>query len=937
MGVSILTATAQDRTGIWSEYQHRAGDHAALYRGRLHTHNDEVGWATHPYWDDAEFHAGTVGYQGLIYDQIQLRLNIYQNDLQVVAPQSKMVVIPDRNLVEYFTMDGMRFVKDPVGRWGQLLYGGRRVQLILCRQKVDDRKVEIGGVALKNLKVKQLLLVVNQQGAHKVKTLGNLQKLYPQYKAQLNDFCRKNQLSFRGEARPESMRRCVAWVDEHLPVAPQIPTVLGEVQMAPDSIFQRIWNTEVPAYGLAHVPANTQEQDTNRQDAGFAEISPEEEFELMNELTVTALNSKLKLPQTGMEKFSPQQLRNIPMSMGEADIVKMVQMLPGVSSMGEASSGYNVRGGASDQNLILMGGNTLYNPMHMFALFSAVNADAVTDVELYKSGIPSRYGGRISSVLSMQNKMANMQRWAGSASVSLLTSKAHLEIPVVKNHLSLMLAGRTTYSDWMLKKIPEKSGFKNGRAGFYDLNGGLSWTPNERHMVNLTGYFSHDRFSFTQMDHYGYTNGNGGLRWKAYWNDQVTSTLQMGMDHYAYDRMDKEQATLAARLSFNINQWFINGLVEQSLSDKHTMKWGWNSTLYNVAPGRYEPMGEESTIAVDELQHQKALEAAVHIEDEWKPVERWRMNAGIRYELFSSMQKSMEKTYMSPELRLSTSYDLMPHQQLKLGWNNMSQFIHKVSNTVIMSPTDAWTLSNSAIKPQKGWQVTVGYVWESTNKVYEISGEVYYKQLHNYLTYDNSAILLMNHNLSEDMRGVAGKAYGVELQVKKNTGKLTGWISYTYARTLLRDNTRESLLSINNGRWFAADMDHPHDLTVVGNYKFTRRYSFSTNLNYCSGRPTTIPTGMYYDHQRLQYLPCYSERNGYRLPYNLRLDVSFNIEPSHHLTNLTHSWFTIGCYNLLGRRNVYSLYYQSIQGHIQGYRLSIFGAPIPYVSYNIRF
>lgn len=936
MGLMGLSAVAQDAGQTWAEYLRHAGDHAALYRGRLYTTNDEE-WITHPYWQDQEFHTGNVCYAGLLYPQVRMRLNIYRDELQVITPRANMVVIPDKRQVEYFEMDGMRFVQSADGHWMQQLYAGHQIQLALWRRKVDDRAVEVRGYAMKNLKVQQQFMLLDSAGqGHRVKNLGSLQKLYPQCREELKTYGKRNQLKFRGSQQQESLRQCVQFIDDRIDQStasvPGTPVIV-----APDSIFQRQWDTEVAAFGLSHVPTATQEAIGSRQDAGFAEISPEEEFELMDELTVTALNSKLKLPQTGMEKFSPQQLRNIPMSMGEADIVKMVQMMPGVSSVGEASSGFNVRGGASDQNLILMGANTLYNPMHMFALFSAVNADAVTDVELYKSGIPSRYGGRISSVMSMQNKIANMQRVSGSATVSLLTAKGQLDIPLVKNHLSLMLAGRSTYSDWILKRLPEKSGFKNGNAGFYDMNGGLAWSPNDRHLVNLSGYYSRDRFSFTQNDHYGYTNGNGGLRWKAYWRDNLTTTLQTGLDHYDYNRDDRESLPLAARLSFRINQAFLHGLVEQKMGDRHTLRWGWNGTLYNIAPGRYEPLGEESTVDLDELQHQKALEAALHAEHEYKPTDCWTLNTGLRYALLSNMTAGKKKTYTSPELRLSSSYNLSPRQQLKVAWNNMAQFIHKVSNTVIMSPTDTWTLSGSGIKPQRGWHASAGYVWESKNHAYEISAEAYYKHLRDYLTYDNSAILLMNHNLSDDMRGVTGKAYGLELQLKKNTGKLTGWISYTYARTLLQDKTRESVLCINNGRWFSADMDRPHELTVVGNYKFTHRYSFSTNLNYSSGRPTTIPTGMYYDYQRLQYLPSYSERNGYRLPYNLRLDVSFNIEPGHHLTKRTHSWFTIGCYNLTGRRNVYSLYYKSEHGHLQGYRLSIFGAPIPYVSYNIRF
>jgi hypothetical protein len=288
-------------------------------------------------------------------------------------------------------------------------------------------------------------------------------------------------------------------------------------------------------------------------------------------------------------------------------------------------------------------------------------------------------------------------------------------------------------------------------------------------------------------------------------------------------------------------------------------------------------------------------------------------------------------------MRLSASYTLTPNSSIKAGFNTMHQYIHKVSNTVIMSPTDTWILSNAAIKPQSGWQAATGYYLQTENRKFELSAELYYKQMSNYLTWRSAGQLVMNPNLENDVIAAKGRAYGIEVMLRKPIGKLNGWLSYTYSRTFLRQNDKNLAQVINEGDWFPADCDRPHEFKFVGNYKITRRFSFSLNLDYSTGRPTTIPAGQYYNRQKQRYEPYYTRRNGHRIPDYFRMDASFNIEPTHHQTKKTHSWFSIGVYNMLGRRNAYSVYYESGKGRIQGYKLSIFGAPIPFVSYNIKF
>jgi outer membrane receptor for ferrienterochelin and colicin len=692
-----------------------------------------------------------------------------------------------------------------------------------------------------------------------------------------------------------------------------------------------------------------------------ARASVADDQELAEIVVVGGRQSAVKSTTMGSEKFKPQLLKNIPSAFGESDIMKVVLTLPGVTTVGEASSGYNVRGGATDQNLILFNGGTVYNPSHLFGLFTSFNSDAVEDVELFKSSIPVEYGGRISSVLKVTSKEANMQKLTGSASIGALTSKANVEVPIVKDHVSLLLNGRTTYSDWMLKQLPEDSGYKNGSANFYDFSGVLTWKLNSLHRLKIYGYWSHDKFSFSSQDKYGYENRNFSAEWRSLLNERVTLTASAGLDHYDYFNEDRNTPSMAARLSFGIDQIWGKLHIRQRLSEKQVLSYGLSVQHYNVQGGTYEPIGEESCITTDQLQREKALESAAFIDYEHSLTEKLSVSAGLRYSMFNALgprdvnfyydgelpteetlletrrETGIIKTYHAPEIRLSARYALMENLSLKAGFNTMHQYIHKVSNTSIMSPTDIWKLSDLNIKPQNGWQVAAGIYHETAGKKYELSAEVYYKHIGDYLNYRSSAVLLMNHHLETDVISTKGRAYGVELQVKKPVGTLNGWVSYTYSRSQLRQDDERVAVPLNNGEWYPSEYDRPHEVKAVLNLKFTERYSFSSNFNYATGRPTTLPAGKYYDSYNQKYMPYYTDRNTYRIPDYMRLDLAFNIEPTHKLTSFLHTSFSIGVYNALARKNAYNVYYVTEGEEIKGYKLSVFGTAIPYVSLNIRF
>lgn len=692
-------------------------------------------------------------------------------------------------------------------------------------------------------------------------------------------------------------------------------------------------------------------------------IELEEQNHMLEEVLVTGGRVEaVKSTTLGMEKITPSLLKNIPTAMGEVDVLKMIQALPGVKTVGEASTGFNVRGGATDQNLMLLNGGTIYNPTHLFGFFTAFNSDMVSNVEIYKSSIPSQYGGRISSVLNISGKEANKEKFVGVAGIGLLTSKLNLEIPLWKGRTSLLLSGRTTYSDWLLKMLPEKSGYKDGKAGFYDIGATFSHTFNVRNKLNVYGYYSRDRFAFNDNEKYGYGNMNVSAHLRSIFNDYLTGNFSIGYDHYDYRNDETTDSLQAARLSFGIDQFFAKANFNMEL-DKHRLNFGASTMLYNIRSGTYEPLGKESLVAYDELQKDKALESAVYIGEEWEITPKFSLNAGIRYSMFNALGprdyytyqagtlpsvstvadtvcitgNKILKTYHGPEFRLSGRYAFNDDFSVKAGFNTMRQYIHKVSNTSIMSPTDTWKLSDVNIKPQQGWQLAGGFYYNTSDRMWEFSLEGYYKKMKDYLDYRSGAKLLMNHHLEMDVINTEGYAYGVELEAKKTKGKLNGWVNYTYSRTFLRQKDGRIARPINNGDWYPTEYDKPHDFKFVGNYKFTRRYSLSLNVDYSTGRPTTVPAGQYYDQKLGTTQVFYTDRNSYRVPDYFRMDISFNVEASHHLTLATHSSISFGLYNLTGRKNVYSIYYVVEDKKIQGYKMSIFGAPIPFVTYNIKF
>jgi hypothetical protein len=705
-------------------------------------------------------------------------------------------------------------------------------------------------------------------------------------------------------------------------------------------------------------------RDTRRQIILYSDgkivIEMQEQVTSLKEVKISAEKvANVRNVQLGVNRLDIKSIKQVPTVFGEADILRVVLTLPGVQSVGEATTGFNVRGGSADQNLILMNDATIYNPSHFFGFFSSFNPDIVKDIELYKSSIPERFGGRLSSVLDVTNREGNKKKFTGSAGVGLITSRLNVEGPIIKDKTSFSFGGRTTYSDWLLKLLPDA--YKHSSASFYDLNLDISHQIDDKNNLYLTSYISRDKFKLNSDTAYSYSNRNINLKWKHNFNNKLFSVITAGIDRYQYDVSSADNPVNAYKLNFDINQSNFKTDFTYYLNRKNTVDFGLSSIYYKLHPGSFQPLGAQSLVAPDVVATQQALESALYLGDKFDVTDDLSISGGVRYSIYNflgpqtvynyapNLPKTSTnlldstnyssgkfiKTYSGPEIRLSARYQLGDNLSIKGGYNTLRQYIHLLSNTTAISPTDVWQLSDPNIKPQYGDQVSLGLYHNLKSNTIETSVEVYYKRLRDYLDYKSGANLVLNHHIETDVVGTEGKAYGIEFLVKKATGKANGWISYAYSRTFLRQNDPNVGDLINGGAYYPANFDKPHSFNFIGNYRFSHRFSVSVNITYSTGRPITLPIAKYeYGGSERVF---YSDRNQYRIPDYFRSDFSMNIEGNHKVHQLTHNSFTIGVYNLTGRQNAYSTYFTEQGGVINGYKLSIFARPIPFINYNIRF
>jgi len=696
-------------------------------------------------------------------------------------------------------------------------------------------------------------------------------------------------------------------------------------------------------------------------ESGSMDIEMRENLIPLGSITVTAEgDAKLSRTEVGLEKLSIKEVKLLPTNMGVPDIIKSALLLPGIQTIGEGSQGFNVRGGSADQNLILLYDVPLFNTSHFLGFFSSVNADVINDISLYKGGIPARYGGRISSVLHIIPKDGNKKKIGGSGGISPVTSNLMLEGPIIKDKTSFIVAGRTTYSNWLLK-LMEDTGLQNSSISFYDANIRLVHEMNDKNNIEFSSYLSHDEFKFNNDTLYSYNNSLMSLKWRHIFNNKLLAVFSANHSSYNYNISSRNDIYNSFELLHNIDYSEFKSHMTWYPSYSHQVDMGIDIGLYGIVPGRLEPVGDSSVVMQTIVEKQKALLPALFLSDRIKLTDRLSVNIGLRLSSFFAMgpakvyryhpgyprtedsitdtvlygNNELIKKYFNPELRLSANYRIGNASSLKINYNSTAQYIHQLSNTATVSPTDIWILSCTHLKPQRGRQAAIGLYTNLFSNNIGISLEGYYKKIDDMIDFKGGAKLLMNENIETDIINTIGRAYGMELMVKKERGRFNGWISYTYARTEIQSKTEFPEEQINKGEWFPANYDKPHDLSVILNYIFSRRFSFSCTYVYSTGRPITYPVASFiYGGADVLH---YSDRNKYRIPDYSRLDASITINGSLKSKKLAHSTLTFSVYNILGRDNVYSIYFRARDELVQGYKLSVFARPIPSITYNFKF
>lgn len=692
---------------------------------------------------------------------------------------------------------------------------------------------------------------------------------------------------------------------------------------------------------------------------GIFHMEMEEKINQLEEVTVSAeQENQVQNMRMGTEKINLKMLKQIPMGLGEIDVIKSSLLLPGVQSVGEAAAGYNVRGGSTDQNLMLLNNAPILNPSHFFGFFSSFNSDVIGDVTLYKSGIPASYGGRISSVMDVRLKEGSKEEFKASGGLSPITGRILIEGPV-KQRATYILSARSTYSNWILKQLADKR-LQNSSAGFYDIQGMTNIQINPNNKLSLSGYYSKDHFDFYQVSAFSYVNGAATLQWHHAFRENLTADFSITTSDYHYQINTVENPLAMKGMRYRLDQRLAKAGFTYYPSEKHKINFGLSSTLYELAAGEQFPLNDSSNVLPKKLEEERALESSVFISDVYSLSPRITISAGLRFNVYAlfgpgseyryagdaplsleSLQDTLQYSggevkslYPDPEFRISSRILLGPALSLKVGFQRMYQYIYMLSNTAAISPTDIWKLCDNYIKPQRGDQYSFGIYGNFVRNTLEASIEGYYKDLENIIDYKSGAVLLMNEHIETVLLNGKGKAYGIEFMLKKNKGNITGWLGYTYARIFHKVEGTYDEEIINNGNYFPALYDKPHDLKLVVNAKLSRRFNLTSNFIYTTGRPITYPVG-YFEYGGVNRF-FYSQRNEFRVTDYIRLDLAATYNGNLLARKWNHSSLTFAVYNVLGRKNPYSIFFRLDEGVVNGYKMSIFGQPIFTLTYNFK-
>jgi hypothetical protein len=667
------------------------------------------------------------------------------------------------------------------------------------------------------------------------------------------------------------------------------------------------------------------------------------------EVTVNANNRKnenVKSAQMGLERIDMKSLNSIPVLLGEKDILKTIQLLPGVKSGGEGNTGFYVRGGAADQNLIILDEAVVYNSSHLLGFFSTFNADAIKDVSLYKGGMPAQYGGRLSSVLDVKMDDGNNKEFKFQGGIGLIASRVKAEGPIVKDRGSFMVSFRRTYIDLFLRSSPDST-VNGSTLNFYDINAKANYKINDKNTIYISAYFGKDNIGVKDLFENNWGNVTTTIRLNHIFSDRLFSNTSLIYNNYNYTVRLLNDATNFKATSlvrdFNFKEDF------QYFSNKHTLRFGVNATQHRISPIDIDS-DEASQVNSLTQERRYGIESAAYISDEWAVNEHLNFLYGVRLAAFSLMgpgnfstydadgntlstenvaKGKFHKNYFNLEPRFSVSYLFNEENSIKASYNRNTQNVHILTNATSSSPTDQYVLSSTNIKPEIADQVALGYFKNIQDNNYELSGEIYYKWLQNQIDYKNAAELLANSNIESELLYGVGRAYGLELFVKKKFGKLNGWVGYTLSRT------ERKFTELNNGKYFPARQDRTHDISLVGIYSMSKRWTFSSSFIYSTGNAVTYPAGKYSIGGQMAYY--YTQRNAGRMPYNMRWDVSATLEGKPG-KKYQSSW-NFGIYNLLARKNPYSIEFITDPNDptkTAAQQTSLFGL-IPSITWNFKF
>ncbi len=662
----------------------------------------------------------------------------------------------------------------------------------------------------------------------------------------------------------------------------------------------------------------------------------------------------------GQTQISIKEIKRAPALLGEVDLIKQVQVLPGVTTAGEAASGFNVRGGSVDQNLILYDGMPVFNSSHVFGFFSAFNSEAIRDVTFYRGGIPAEFGGRVSSVLDIRSNEGNYEKWNGSGGIGLVSTNFMVNGPIKRNKTSISVSARATYSDWLINTV--RSNYVNldkSSVTFYDGSAKLTHLFSPKTKLTLSSYISHDQFKLQGDTTYRWDTSLNSLRLDHEFTKIFSGALHVGYGSYSYDLFDKDPAT-GFNLRYKITYPSLKADFHLRLP-KHKIDFGIQSIYYDFNPGTLNPSTEQSNKKYIQMQLQRSLESGIHISDQFDITSKIHVDAGMRVSLFRALGPATVyvykpgvpketltltdtlqydkgetiKKFANLEPRFGLRYSVSNESSIKFGYNRIFQYLHLITNTTAVTPVDIWQPSGYHFKPQMVDQFSLGYFKNLKEKKYEAFVEVYYKILNNVLDFKDGAQLILNNQIETDLLQGKARTYGAEMQIAKITGRLVGSFGYTFSRSLRTIKGDFPEETINGGKEYASNFDQPHVVNLNWKYNITRRYFFTGSFTYRTGRPITLPLSAFSVENFT--VSAFSDRNKFRIPDYHRLDLGLVIEGNHKRKKFWDGTWTFSVYNVYARKNPYSIFFKEVRsGILRPYRLAIIGTALPSISYSFR-